>query len=77
MDTQTAPARPRLLDGLLPEPEYCRQRGVTIRTVRKERQRGDASPWVRLGKKIYYLDAGTPEYQAWLKKRVHQTARGR
>jgi len=77
MNPQTAPARSRLLAGLLDEEEYCRQRAITVRTARKERQRGDASPWVRLGKRIFYLDAGTDEFQAWLKRRVQQAARGR
>jgi hypothetical protein len=77
MNTQVAQSGPHLLDGLLEEEEYCRQRKITIRTARKERQRGDASPWMKLGKKIFYLDAGTSEYQVWLKKRVQQSARGR
>jgi hypothetical protein len=76
MGVQAAQSGPHLLDGLLEEEEYCEQRKITIRTARKERQRCDASPWVKLGKKIYYLGAGTPEFQAWLKKRVQQSARG-
>jgi hypothetical protein len=77
MDTQATAAKPNLLAGLLEEPDYCRQRKITVRTARKERQTGEASPWVRIGKKIYYLDGTTPEYQNWLKKRVQNTARGR
>jgi hypothetical protein len=38
----------------VPEPEFAKRRGRTVRSCRLERQRGVASPWVRDGRQIIY-----------------------
>jgi len=61
-----------LLYGYIPEPEVSRERGVTQRTLRAERARGNGPPFLRLGKKIYYpRDA----FRAWLKCRETRPVR--
>jgi hypothetical protein len=55
-----------------PDSEMAKIRGVTPRTQRAERQRGDGPPYVRDGKKIYYPLAG---FREWLKAREHQPVR--
>jgi hypothetical protein len=46
----------RYYDGLdrVPEPEFAKRRGKTVRGCRSERQRGVASPWVKDGRQIIY-----------------------
>jgi hypothetical protein len=53
--------------------ELAQLRGVTARTLRAERQRGDGPPWVRDGRKIYYH---IPSYRNWLMARLRQPVRG-
>lgn len=60
------------LDDYLPDSEMAKRRGVTVRTQRAERQRGDGPPWVRDGQKIYYPIVG---YRDWLKARERQPVR--
>jgi hypothetical protein len=43
-----------LLAGYLEEHEMARQRKVSVQTQRKDRKAGRSSPWVRIGKTIYY-----------------------
>jgi hypothetical protein len=38
----------------LPDAEMARLRGVTSRTQRAERQRGDGPPWVKDGRRVLY-----------------------
>lgn len=40
--------------GYISEPEYARQRGVTIRTCQRDRALRQAPPHVVLGKKVFY-----------------------
>jgi hypothetical protein len=42
------------LEGFISEPEYARQRGVTLRTCQRDRQLRRAPPHVQLGRRIYY-----------------------
>lgn len=59
-------ASPSFLDGYISEREYARQRGVSVRTAQRDRQLGDAPPFVVLGKKVFYRLAGLEQ---WLLKR--------
>jgi hypothetical protein len=71
-EVQTLPADP--LAGYLPDAEMAKQRGVTPRTQRAERQRGDGPPYVKDGKRIYYPLTG---FREWLKARERQPVRSR
>jgi hypothetical protein len=53
------------LEGFISEPEYARQRGVTLRTCQRDRQLRKAPPHTKLGRQIYYrVDA----VREWLMK---------
>jgi len=42
------------IQDLLLETEYAKQRGVSVRTVQRERAQRIGPPYIRLGRKIYY-----------------------
>ena len=65
------PAGISFLDGYIGEHEYARQRGVSVRTVQKERQLGQAPPFVVLGKRVLYRRAGLEQ---WLLQREQTKA---
>ena len=53
------------LEGFIPEDEYARIRGVTIRTCQRDRQLRKAPPYIQLGRRIFYrIDA----LREWLVK---------
>ena len=54
MTDQSASQGSELLDGYTPEDQMAKARGVTVRTLRAERQRGDGPPWVKMGKQVLY-----------------------
>lgn len=62
MTTETIAASP--LADYLPDAEMARLRGVTSRTQRAERQRGDGPPWVKDGRRVLYPVKGYSEYLA-------------
>lgn len=52
------------LRDLIPEADYAKQRGVSVRTVQRERaQRIGHPPFIKLGRCIYYRPAAI---DAWL-----------
>jgi hypothetical protein len=54
------------LTGFIPEEEYARRRGVTVRTCQRDRQLRKAPPYVQLGRQVFYrIDA----VRDWLVKR--------
>jgi hypothetical protein len=53
-----------LLAGYLTDEEMAKRRGLAVRTLRTERQRGDGPPYVKDGKKIFYSITG---FREWLK----------
>ena len=56
------------LDGYIPEAEYARRRGVTLRTCQRDRQLRKAPPYIHLGRRIFYrIDA----MRQWLVKNEH------
>jgi hypothetical protein len=65
------PSGTSLLDGYIGEHEYARQRGVSVRTVQKERQLGQAPPFVVLGKRVLYRRSGLEQ---WLLQREQTKA---
>ena len=46
----------RLLAGLIPEPELAAEVGLTTRTFRNWRNRGEAPPWCRIGRDVFYFE---------------------
>jgi hypothetical protein len=62
------PDAPDFLDGFIPEEEYARIRGVTIRTCQRDRQLRKSPPYVQFGRQIFYrIDA----LREWLVKNEH------
>lgn len=64
----------RLLEGYLPERDVAAARGIGLRTLRNERQRGDGPPWAKLSKKIWYPEDG---FREWLKSIEQRPVRAR
>ena len=48
---------------LIAETEYAAQRGVSLRTVQRERAQRMGPPFIKLGRTIYYRPAAI---EAWL-----------
>lgn len=51
------------IQDLIPETEFAKQRGVSVRTVQRERAQRIGPPFIRLGRKIYYRPAAI---EGWL-----------
>jgi hypothetical protein len=51
------------IQDLLSEAEYADQRGVSVRTIARERAQRIGPPFIRLGRKIYYRPAAI---ETWL-----------
>lgn len=52
--SDTALAQADFLAGFLTEAEYAARRGVSLRTVQRDRQLRQAPPFVVMGRRIYY-----------------------
>jgi hypothetical protein len=72
MTDQSASQSSELLDGYTPEENMAKARGVTARTLRAERQRGDGPPWVKMGKQVLYPNDG---FRNWLKANERRPVR--
>jgi hypothetical protein len=72
MTDQSASQSRELLDGYTPEVQMGKARGVTVRTLRAERQRGDGPPWVKMGKQVLYPNDG---FRNWLKANERRPVR--
>jgi len=48
---------------LIPEPDFAAMRGVSVRTVQRERALRVGPPFIRLGRKVFYRPAAI---DAWL-----------
>lgn len=51
------------IQDLISEPDYAAARGVSLRTVQRERAQRIGPPFIQLGRKIYYRPAAI---EAWL-----------
>lgn len=47
---------------LIAEEEYAKMRGVSIRTIQRERAMRTGAPFIKLGKKIYYRPAAIEQW---------------
>ena len=45
---------PDIFDGYIDEHEYCRQRGVSLRTAQRDRQLRQSPPYITVGKRVLY-----------------------
>ena len=45
---------PDIFDGYIDEREYCRQRGVSLRTAQRDRQLRQSPPYITVGKRVLY-----------------------
>jgi hypothetical protein len=74
MDIAEPEAPRNLLRGYCTENAMAEARGVAKRTLRAERLRGNGPPWIKIGRDIYYSEAG---FREWLKAIERRPARGR
>lgn len=72
-EANETPAK-NLLAGYISEDEMAQARGVGVRALRAERQRGDGPPWVKLSRSIWYPEAG---FRDWLKSIERRPVRAR
>jgi hypothetical protein len=64
----------KLLAGLVSEAALAAEIGSTTRTLRNWRNRGDAPPWCRIGRDVYYFEQKLP---GWLEARMQSRLRQR
>ena len=50
------------LQDLIPEADYAAQRGVSVRTVQRERAQRIGPPFIKIGRKIYYRPAAIEQW---------------
>ncbi len=66
------PTRSSIFEGYIPEVEYARQRGVSVRTCQRDRALRQAPPHVILGNRVFYrVDA----IRTWLEARERSADR--
>ena len=63
---------PAIFDGYIDEHEYCRQRGVSLRTAQRDRQLRQAPPYTTVGKRVLYRIEAV---RAWLLDQERQVER--
>ncbi len=63
---------PPMLEGYLPENEYARQRGVSVRTCQRDRALRQSPPYVVIGRQVYYRIEAVRE---WLVSRESNATR--
>ena len=62
------------LQSLITEADYAAQRGVSLRTVQRERAQRMGPPFIKLGRTIYYRPAAI---EAWLLAQEQHQPRAR
>jgi predicted DNA-binding transcriptional regulator AlpA len=64
------------LNDLIPEADYAALRGVSVRTVQRERALRMGPPFIKLGRSVYYRPAAI---EAWLlaQEQAQPRAKGR
>jgi hypothetical protein len=71
-ETTGTPAK-NLLEGYISEDAMAEARGVKLRTLRAERQRGEGPPWLKMNRAIWYSEDG---FRNWLKAIEKRPVRG-
>jgi len=63
---------PQIFDGFVDEREYCRQRGISLRTAQRDRQLHQSPPFIVVGNRVLYR---VESIRAWLLNQEHQGER--
>jgi hypothetical protein len=72
--TETSPtsAETNIFLGYIDEDEYCRQRGISVRTAQRDRQLRQSPPYTVVGQRVIYrIDS----IRTWLLERERQVER--
>jgi len=70
----TETGAPAIFDGYIDEHEYCRQRGVSLRTAQRDRQLRQAPPYITVGKRVMYRIEAVRDWLLNQERRVDRTA---
>ncbi|WP_096701471.1 hypothetical protein [Magnetospirillum sp. 15-1] len=71
-DTLPAPTETNIFLGYIDEAEYCRQRGISLRTAQRDRQLRQSPPYTVVGQRVMYrIDS----IRTWLLERERQVER--
>lgn len=65
---------PAIFDGYIDEHEYCRQRGVSLRTAQRDRQLRQAPPYITVGKRVMYRIEAVRDWLLNQERNVDRTA---
>lgn len=71
-DLATLPAESNIFLGYIDENEYCRQRGISLRTAQRDRQLRQSPPYTIIGQRVMYRIEAV---RAWLLDRERQVER--
>lgn len=71
-DLTTLPANTDIFLGYIDEDEYCRQRGISLRTAQRDRQLRQSPPYTIIGQRVMYRIEAV---RAWLLDRERQVER--
>ena len=71
-DLTTLPAESNIVLGYIDEDEYCRQRGISLRTAQRDRQLRQSPPYTIIGQRVMYRIEAV---RAWLLDRERQVER--
>jgi len=71
-DLTTLPAESNIFLGYIDEDEYCRQRGISLRTAQRDRQLRQSPPYTIIGQRVMYRIEAV---RAWLLDRERQVER--
>jgi hypothetical protein len=64
-----------MLDAYTSEHDAAAQLHQTVRTLRAWRQRGEGPRWVKIGRLIFYPNAGIPEWLRSIEKKPVRSRR--
>ncbi|CAA7622143.1 conserved hypothetical protein [Candidatus Terasakiella magnetica] len=71
-ETSPTPAETNIFLGYIDEDEYCRQRGISVRTAQRDRQLRQSPPYTVVGQRVMYrIDS----IRTWLLERERQVER--
>ena len=71
-DTLPAPAETNIFLDYIDEDEYCRQRGISVRTAQRDRQLRQCPPYTVIGQRVMYRIEAV---RTWLLERERQVER--
>jgi hypothetical protein len=72
--TMSETGAPAIFDGYIDEHEYCRQRGVSLRTAQRDRQLRQAPPYITVGKRVMYRIEAVRDWLLNQERNIDRTA---